>query len=52
MMVYLAKGVILGIPETKNGFQSITTSLFSLYRRVYFIPEKGSDNSVCVSKDF
>ncbi len=48
----LASDFIVKLPKTKNGFDSITTYVDRLTRRVHFIPSKDSDTAVDVANAF
>ena len=48
----LASDFIVKLPKTKNGYDSITTYVDRLSRRVHFIPSKDSDTAVDVANDF
>lgn len=48
----LASDFIVKLPKTKNGFDSITTYVDRLSRRVHFIPSKDSDTAVDVANAF
>ena len=48
----LATDFIVKLPKTKNGFDSITTYVDRLSRRVHFIPSKDSDTAVDVANTF
>ncbi len=43
---------IVKLPKTKNGYDSITTYVDRLSRRVHFIPSKDSDTAVDVANAF
>lgn len=48
----LATDFIVSLPKTKNGFDSITTWVDRLTRRVHFIPSKNNDSAVDVANAF
>lgn len=48
----IATDFIVALPKTKNGFDSITTWVDRLSRRVHFIPSKDSDTAVDVANSF
>ena len=48
----LATDFIVKLPKTKNGFDSITTYVDRLSRRVHFIPSRESDSAVDVANTF
>ena len=48
----LATDFIVSLPVTKNGFDSITTWVDRLSRRVHFIPSKSTDSAVDVANLF
>ena len=48
----LATDFIVSLPKTKNGFNSITTWVDRLSRRVHFIPSKEADTAVDVANAF
>ena len=48
----LSTDFIVGLPRTKNGYDSITTWVDRLTRRVHFIPSKETDTAVDVANAF
>ena len=48
----LATDFIVSLPKTKRGFNSITTWVDRLSRRVHFIPSKEADKAVDVANAF
>ncbi len=48
----LASDFIVKLPKTKNGYDSITTYVDRLSRRVHFIPSKDSDTAIDVANAF
>ena len=48
----VATDFIVSLPKTKNGYDSITTWVDRLTRRVHFIPSKGNDTAVDVANAF
>lgn len=48
----LATDLIVKLPQTKQGYDSITTWVDRLSRRVHFIPSRGDDSAVDVATNF